>query len=71
MFYLEAELNKQNISKIQSTQECSTYLSSMNQLTLWQNVIENEANDRNLTQQVNVALKAFDDLKVEVRYTRC
>lgn len=32
VFYLEAELNKQNISKIQSTQEFSTYLSSMNQL---------------------------------------
>lgn len=67
VFYLEAELNRQNISKIQSTQEFSTYLSGMNQLT--QNLIANEANNKNLTQQVNVALKALDDLKVEVRYT--
>lgn len=67
VFYLEAELNKQNISKIQSTQEFSTYLSSMNQLT--QTMIANEANNKNLTQKVDVALKALDDLKVEVRYT--
>lgn len=67
VFYLEAELNRQNISKIQSTQEFSTYLSSMNQLT--QTMIANEANNKNLTQKVDVALKALDDLKVEVRYT--
>lgn len=30
VFYLEAELNKQNISKIKSTLEFLTYLSSMN-----------------------------------------
>lgn len=62
VFYLEAELNRQNISK--STQEFSTYLSSMNQLT--QTMIANEANSKNLTQKVDVALKALDDLKVEV-----
>lgn len=67
VFYLEAELNRQNISKIQSTQELSTYLNSMNQLT--QTMIANEANNKNLTQKVDVALKALDDLKVEVRYT--
>lgn len=67
VFYLEAELNRQNIYKIQSTQEFSTYLSSMNQLT--QTMIANEANNKNLTQKVDVALKALDDLKVEVRYT--
>lgn len=39
----------------------------MNQLT--QTMIANEANNKNLTQQVNVALKDLDDLKVEVRYT--
>lgn len=32
-------------------------------------MIANEANNKNLTQQVKVALKALDDLKVEVRYT--
>lgn len=47
VFYLEAELNRENISKIQSTQEFSTYLSSMNQLT--QTMIANEANNKNLT----------------------
>lgn len=67
VFYLEAELNRENISKIQSTQEFSTYLSSMNQLT--QTMIAHEANNKNLTQKVDVALKALDDLKVEVRYT--
>lgn len=39
----------------------------MNQLT--QTMIANEANNNNLTQKVDVALKALDDLKVEVRYT--
>lgn len=67
VFYLEAELNRQNISKIQSTLEFSTYLSSMNQLT--QTMIANDANNKNLTQKVDVALKALDDPKVEVRYT--
>lgn len=43
------------------------YLSSMNQLT--QTMIANEANNKNLTQNVDVPLKALDDLKVEVRYT--
>lgn len=67
VFYLQAELNRQNISKIQSTLEFSTYLSSMNQLT--QTMIANDANNKNLTQKVDVALKALDDPKVEVRYT--
>lgn len=39
----------------------------MNQLT--QTLIANEANNKNLTQKVDVALKALNDLKVEVRYT--
>lgn len=39
----------------------------MNQLT--QTIIANEANNKNLTQKVDVAMKALDDLKVEVRYT--
>lgn len=43
VFYLEAELNKLNISKIQPTQEFSTYLSSVNHIT--QNMIANKANN--------------------------
>ncbi|XP_052711382.1 uncharacterized protein LOC128185761 [Crassostrea angulata] len=67
VFFLEAELNKLNVSKLPSIQEFSTYLSSMNQLT--HNMATNEANDRNLTQRLDVAVKSLDDLKVQVRYT--
>lgn len=67
VFFLEAELNKLNVSKLPSIQEFSTYLSSMNQLT--QNMATNEANDKNLTQRLDVAVKSLDDLKVQVRYT--
>lgn len=67
VFFLEAELNKLNVSKLPSIQEFSTYLSSMNQLT--QNMATNEANDENLTQRLNVAVKSLDDIKVQVRYT--
>lgn len=67
VFFLEAELNKLNVSKLPSIQEFSTYLSSMNQLT--QNMATNEANDKNMTQRLDVAVKSLDDLKVQVRYT--
>lgn len=67
VFFLEAELNKLNVSKLPSIQEFSTYLSSMNQLT--QNMATNEANNKNLTQRLDVAVKSLDDLKVQVRYT--
>lgn len=67
VFFLEAELNKLNVSKLPSIQEFSTYLSSMNQLT--QNMATSEANDKNLTQRLDVAVKSLDDLKVQVRYT--
>lgn len=67
VFFLEAELNKLNVSKLPSIQEFSTYLSSMNQLT--QNMATNEANDKTLTQRLDVAVKSLDDLKVQVRYT--
>lgn len=67
VFFLEEELNKLNVSKLPSIQEFSTYLSSMNQLT--QNMATNEANDKNLTQRLDVAVKSLDDLKVQVRYT--
>lgn len=32
-------------------------------------MIANDANNKILTQKVDVALKALDDLKVEIRYT--
>lgn len=67
LFFLEAELNKLNVSKLPSIQEFSTYLSSMNQLT--QHMATNEANNKNLTQRLDVAVKSLDDLKVQVRYT--
>lgn len=53
VFILEAEL-----STLPSTQEFSTYLSGMNQIT--HSLVENEASDRNLTQQFN---KALHDIK--------
>lgn len=56
VFSLETEQN--NLSKLLSAQEFSTYLSGMNQLT--HNLVDNEASDRNLTQQLS---KAQDDIK--------
>lgn len=56
VFSLETEQN--NLSKLPSAQEFSTYLSGMNQLT--HNLVDNEASDRNLTQQLS---KAQDDIK--------
>lgn len=50
VFLLESELNK-----LPSTQEFSTYLSGMNQLT--HSLVKNEASDRNLTQRLNKALE--------------
>lgn len=67
VFFLEAELNKLNVSNLPTSQEFATYLSRMNQLT--QNMAANEVNDRNFTHQLSVALKTLDDLKVQVRYT--
>lgn len=56
VFSLETEQN--NLSKLLSAQEFSTYLSGMNQLT--HNLVDNEASDRNLTQKLS---KAQDDIK--------
>lgn len=67
VFFLEAELNKLNVSKLPSVQEFSTYLSSMKQLT--QQMATNEATAKNLTQRFDVAVQSIDDLKVQVRYT--
>lgn len=62
VFFLEAELNKLNVSKLPSSQEFSTYLKSINQLT--QNTAANEANVKNLSQRLNAAVQALDDLKL-------
>lgn len=56
VFSLETEQN--NLSKLPSAQEFSTYLSGMNQLT--HNLVDNMASDRYLTQQLS---KAQDDIK--------
>lgn len=56
VFSLETE--QDNLSKLPSAQEFSTYLSGMNQLT--HSLVDNEANDRNLTQQLS---KTQDDIK--------
>lgn len=63
VFFLEAELNKLNVSKLPSSQEFSTYLKSINQLT--QNLAANEANDKNVSQRLNDAVKALDDLTLK------
>lgn len=63
VFFLEAELNKLNVSKLPSSQEFSTYLKSINQLT--QNLAANEANDKNVSQRLNDAVKTLDDLKLK------
>lgn len=59
LFSLEAELDRLNASKPTSTQELSSYLSGMNHLI--QNVMTKEANDKNLTNLLNVTVKNFDD----------
>lgn len=59
VFSLETEQN--NLSKLPSVQEFSTYLSGMNQLT--HSLVSNEANDRNLSRQLN---KALGDLKQNI-----
>lgn len=63
VFFLEAELNKLNVSKLPSSQEFSTYLKTINQLT--QNFADNEANDNYVSQRLNDAFKALDDLKLK------
>ena len=68
IFLLETELTKLNASKPPSTQEFSTYLMSMNQLI--QSVATNEENDKNVTNQLNVAVKQLDELKAEMLHTR-
>lgn len=65
VFILEARLNE--LSKLPSSQEFSTYLSSMNHLT--QNSVASEAIIRNLTQQLNNAVASLNDLKLEDRST--
>lgn len=59
LFSLEAELDRLNASKPTSTQELSSYLSGMNHLI--QNVMTKEANDKNLTNLLNVTVKNFED----------
>lgn len=63
VFFLEAELNKLNVSKLPSSQEFSTYLKSINQLT--QNTAANEANVKNLSQRLDDAVQALYDLKLK------
>lgn len=63
VFFLEAELNKLNVSKLPSSQEFSMYLKSINQLT--QSLVANEANDKNISQRLNDALQVLDDLKLK------
>lgn len=63
VFFLEAELNKLNISVLPTSQEFSTYLKSINQLT--QSTAANEANVKNLSQRLNEAVQALDDLKLK------
>lgn len=61
VFYLEA--GQSELSKLPSSQEFSTYLSGMNHLT--QNSVANEVIIRNLTQRLNDAVTALDDLKLK------
>ena len=68
VFLLETELSKLNASKPPSTQEFATYLMSMNQLI--QNVATNEENNKNVTHQLNAAVKRLDELKAEMLHTR-
>ena len=68
VFFLETELTKLNASKPPSTQEFSTYLMSMNKLI--QNMAANEENDKNVTNQLNAAVKQLDELKAEMLHTR-
>lgn len=63
VFFLEAELNKLNVSKLPSSQEFSTYLKSMNQLT--QNLAANEASDKNISQRLYNAVQTLEDLKLK------
>lgn len=63
VFFLEAELNKLNVSKLPTSQELLTYLKSMNQLT--QSLAANEANDKNLSQRLSDAVQVLDDLKLK------
>lgn len=65
MFFLEAGQNE--LSKLPSSQEFSTYLSGMNHLT--QISLANEATDRNLTRQLNDAVAAIESLKLKERST--
>lgn len=64
LFSLEAELDRLNASKSTSTQELSSYLSGMNHLI--QNVVTKEANDKNLTNLLNVPPK-----NSKTRMSRC
>lgn len=57
VFVLEAELNKRP-----STQEFSTYLSGMNQLT--HSLVENESSVKNLTQRLNKALESILQINI-------
>lgn len=59
VFSLEAKLDRLNAFKPTSTEELSSYLSSMNHLI--QNTVTKEANDINL--------KNFEDQNVQVQYT--
>lgn len=67
LFSLEAELDRLNASKPTSTQELSSYLSGINHLI--QNLMTKEANDKNLTNLLNVTIKNFEDQNVQVQYT--
>lgn len=61
IFFLEA--GQSELSKLPSSQEFSTYLSGMNHLT--QNSVATEAIIRNLTQRLNDAVTALNNLKLK------
>ena len=58
---MEGELSKLNATQIPSTREFSTYLMGMNKMI--KNMAANEDKDKNLTQQLNVALGKIDELQ--------
>lgn len=60
VFFLESEQNE--LSKLPSSQEFATYLSGINHLT--QNLLTNEAIDRNLTRRFNDVFEAVEGLKI-------
>lgn len=65
VFFLEAGQNE--LSNLPSSQDFATYLSDLNHLT--QNLLTNEAIDRNLTRRLNDVFEAVEGLKINERAT--